>query len=81
MFPSPACLATVAMSSELALPSIWSTTAGFRRLLFLSTWVDFAFVPGGICLLLQEMQETQVRSLGQEDPLEKDMATHSSVLA
>ena len=26
-------------------------------------------------------QETQVRSLGQEDPLEKGMATHSSVLA
>ena len=25
--------------------------------------------------------ETQVRSLGQEDPLEKDMATHSSILA
>ena len=31
------------------------------------------------CLL--EMQETQVRSLGQEDPLEKAMATHSSTLA
>ena len=27
------------------------------------------------------MQETQVRSLGQEDPLEEEMATHSSVLA
>ena len=27
------------------------------------------------------MQEMQVRSLGQEDPLEKEMATHSSVLA
>ena len=26
------------------------------------------------------MQETQVQSLGQEDPLEKDMATHSSIL-
>ena len=30
---------------------------------------------------LPEMQETQVRSLGQEDPLEKGMATHSSILA
>ena len=28
-----------------------------------------------------EMQETWVRSLGQEDPLEKGMATHSSILA
>ena len=27
------------------------------------------------------MQETQVRSLGQEDPLKKGMTTHSSVLA
>ena len=27
------------------------------------------------------MQEMQVRSLGQEDPLEKEMATHSSTLA
>ena len=30
---------------------------------------------------LPVMQETQVRSLGQEDPLEKEMATHPSVLA
>ena len=29
----------------------------------------------------QEMQETQVQSLGWEDPLEKGMATHSSILA
>ena len=27
------------------------------------------------------MQETWVQSLGQEDPLEKGMATHSSILA
>ena len=30
---------------------------------------------------LPAMQETWVRSLGQEDPLEKKMATHSSILA
>ena len=30
---------------------------------------------------LPTMWETQVRSLGQEDPLEKEMATHSSILA
>ena len=30
---------------------------------------------------LPEMQETQVQSLGQEDPLEKGMATHSFILA
>ena len=27
------------------------------------------------------MKETQVRFLGREDPLEKEMATHSSILA
>ena len=30
---------------------------------------------------LTAMQETRVRSLGWEDPLEKGMATHSSILA
>ena len=30
---------------------------------------------------MQEMQETWVRSLGQEDPLEEEMATHSTILA
>ena len=30
---------------------------------------------------LPAMQETRVRSLGWEDPLEKEMATHSSTLA
>ena len=49
---------------------------------------------GGYCLLFNMdfpsgsavknppvMQETWVRSLGREDPLEKEMATHSSILA
>ena len=30
---------------------------------------------------MREMQEAQVQSLGQEDPLEEEMATHSSILA
>ena len=30
---------------------------------------------------LPAMQETRVQSLGQEDPLEREIATHSSVLA
>ena len=32
-------------------------------------------------LVMQETQETWFRSLGQEDALEKEMATHSSILA
>ena len=38
-------------------------------------------VPGGAVVKRQEIQETQVRSLGWEDPLEKEMATHPSSLA
>ena len=34
-----------------------------------------------ICLPMQETQETQVQSLGQEVPLEEEMSTHSSILA
>ena len=30
---------------------------------------------------MQEIQETQVRSLGWEDPMEENMETHSSILA
>ena len=30
---------------------------------------------------VQELQETQLQSLGQEDPLEAEMVTHSSILA
>jgi len=30
---------------------------------------------------MQQTEEMQVQSLGQEDPLEEDMATHSSILA
>ena len=36
---------------------------------------------GQIVKHLPAMQESQVRSLGQEEPLEKEMATHSSILA
>ena len=46
---------------------------------------SFMGFPGGSAIknppAVQEMQERQVRSLGREDPLEKEMATHSSILA
>ena len=55
----------------------------------LGVWLSFREKDnqGGAFLVAQrvknppEMQETQVQSLGQEDPLEKKMATHSSILA
>ena len=34
-----------------------------------------------ICLPVQEMQEMRASSLGQEDPLEEELAAHSSILA
>ena len=47
-------------------------------------YITYTF-PGGSSVkslpAMQEGQETRGRSLGQEDPLEKGMATHSSVLA
>ena len=39
------------------------------------------FLSGQTVKNLLEVQETQVRSLTGEDPLEKGMATHSSILA
>ena len=41
----------------------------------------FTFLVAQMVRNLPAMQETQVQSLGQEDPLEKEMATHSSTLA
>ena len=47
----------------------------------------YVYIWGGASLLaerlkcLPAMWETWVRSLGWEDPLEKEMATHSSILA
>ena len=42
---------------------------------------DLDFPSGSDSKDLPAMEETQVQSLGQEDPLEKKMATHSSILA
>ena len=39
------------------------------------------FLTGSVVKNLPAMQETRVLSLGQEDPLEKEIATHSSFLA
>ena len=62
----------------------------FHRHLFfkLEQVIVFSEVPSGLPQWLsgknlpanQEPQETQVRSLGQEDPLEEGMAIHSSIL-
>ena len=46
--------------------------------------IELGFCSGSVVKnmpAMQETQETRVQSLGQEDPLEKKMATHSSILA
>ena len=42
--------------------------------------LEWASLVAQVVKYLPEMQEAQVRSLGLEDPLEKGMATHSSIL-
>ena len=45
-------------------------------------WIISEGFPGGTVVKNPPaMEETWVQSLGQEDPLEEDMATHSSILA
>ena len=43
--------------------------------------MEFAIQWQRLHLPMQEMQETQIQSVGREYPLEKEMATHSSILA
>ena len=49
-----------------------------KNIYFLTEWTSLVAQWQRICL---PMQETWVRSLGQEDPLEKEVAAHSSVVA
>ena len=48
------------------------------RILLKTNWASFV---AQLVKNLSAMQETWVRSLGWEDPLKKEMATHSSILA
>ena len=56
-------------------------------LFFLVSFLSISFLPWRSSLVAQmvkslpAMRETWVQSLGWEDPLEKEMATHSSILA
>ena len=54
----------------------WDETLGWLRLVQKGASLVAQMVKN-----LPTMRETQVRSLGREDPLEKGMATHSSILA
>ena len=43
--------------------------------------LNFTFTTESVVKNSPSMQETRVPSLGQEDPLEKEMATHSNIFA
>ena len=51
----------------------------------MAKWVEWWGFPGGSAVknlpVMQKTQETQVQSLGGEDPLEEGMATHPSIPA
>ena len=57
------------------------TSRGFLYLTVLSYPHLGSFPVAQTVKSLPAMQETWVQSLGREDPLEKEMATHSSILA
>ena len=70
---------------------IWKKSLVAFTFLIISIQMEYLFIYpsnslprclcGKVCLPMQEMQEKQVRSLDQEDPLEKEMDIHSSILA
>ena len=53
----------------------------FNYYYMLIIWVSQAAQWVKKLLAMQEMQETRVQSLGQEDPVVEGMATHTSILA
>ena len=65
-----------------ALPGPWDKLLTLENTKGWQSRAMMGILPGGsVVKTLPAMQETQVRSLGREDPLEEEMATHSSILA
>ena len=64
---------------------MWTLPEGQRLCFVCAVYCAFSFSPCGLVAQsvkdLPAVQETRPRSLGWEDPLEKEMATHSSILA
>ena len=77
-------LNTVAAKLLQLCPTLCDPIDGSRPITPLITWfynVVLASLVAQMVKCLPAMLETQVELLGQEDPLEKEMATHSSTLA
>ena len=63
------------------LAAVYGVAQSRTRLKWLSSSSSIASLVAQMVKNLPAMQETRVQFLGQEDPLEKGMATHSSILA
>ena len=62
----------------LCLVSSWLSSPSTPCII---SWSGQSFLVAHTVKNLPAVQETRVRSLGREDPLEEGMATHSSILA
>ena len=64
---------------------VWFSVYIFLIYIIYISYIFILGFPGGSAVkklpAMQEAQETWVRSLGQEDPLEEGMSTHSSIIA
>ena len=74
------CFSTVTRLVNLACPYSLSLSHTFLHVIYTQNGAS-QVLQCRICLPGQKTQETQVQSLSWEDPLEKEMATHSSILA
>ena len=52
-----------------------------QQIFTVGSWKDWASLVAQMVKCLPTMRETRVQSLGREEPLEKKMATHSSIHA
>ena len=79
LFPTPKDLITQGLMQVASVPGclLWPTTGKISP----SVIHDMGFPGGSVVKNLPVKQETWVQSLGQEDPLEKEMAAHSCILA
>ena len=62
-------------------PAVVSCSFAVQKLIYRTLIPQMASLVAQRLKRLPPMLETQVRSLGREDPLEKEMAIHSSILA
>ena len=84
--PEQTVLTPQALCSAEYLDPLPAPCSRYLCKMLCNLWVGVILMQVGFPLVTQmvksppAMQETQVQSLGWEDPLEKEMATHSSIL-